>query len=682
MPADAAIADASSPSRGAFWAVAAGAAATVFGLIAHGVWRALPVERFALSLVLAMIALALAWPLQRLLRWRRATALAAVWLLALLVYIGPLPVLSAALLGLAALAIGLWLRPPAIPGSAASDMAVASIAGLIAIGGLTGWVVTLPMHHRALWLTLLLALVVLRRNALRQALGATAQGWREAAAAMPRAAGACAMLLGLASTACWLPTLQMDDLTYHLGLPAQLRQHGAYMPAAFFQVWAYAPWAGDVLHAIAGVVAGRDAHGALNALWLLLAAGAIWSLLAGLRASAPERWSALALFAAFPPLVWMAAGQQTELAATAVTLALVAVIVSEAAGRLWIGSVLFAGLFALKLAHGLAALPLLAYAGWRHRAVLPWMRLAPALALFAAVALSSHVQAWLATGNPLLPLFNDVFRSPLMPAVPFEDPRWHAGFGPDLLWRITFDTDRYVEGWDGGLGFALIALAGLWLLRLLQPEHRLLFLVATLAVLLPLVPMQYARYAWPGVVLLCALVPLGTQAELGRRMLTWAVIGLCALNLAYQANASWLHHSAALKRTIRSPFDDTALLRAYLPERLLLRRLPADDTGAVLATDPARGFVAELGVRGRIVSPHSPLLRAAFTDVERDATGGALSWFAFQHHIRWALLNTDTASPTLRAGFSQAAGARLVAREGTLELWALDPIVPDRAPVP
>jgi hypothetical protein len=165
-------------------------------------------------------------------------------------------------------------------------------------------------------------------------------------------------------------------------------------------------------------------------------------------------------------------------------------------------------------------------------------------------------------------------------------------------------------------------------------------------------------------------------------MLTWAVIGLCALNLAYQANASWLHHSAALKRTIRSPFDDTALLRAYLPERLLLRRLPADDTGAVLATDPARGFVAELGVRGRIVSPHSPLLRAAFTDVERDATGGALSWFAFQHHIRWALLNTDTASPTLRAGFSQAAGARLVAREGTLELWALDPIVPDRAPVP
>ena len=72
-----------------------------------------------------------------------------------------------------------------------------------------------------------------------------------------------------------------------------------------------------------------------------------------------------------------------------------------------------AALFALKPAHGLAALPLLLYAGWRHRDALPWARLPAAIVLFAVVALSSHVQAWSATGNPVFPLFNDVFASPV-----------------------------------------------------------------------------------------------------------------------------------------------------------------------------------------------------------------------------------------------------------------------------
>ncbi|MFZ5636038.1 MAG: hypothetical protein ACOY82_05565 [Pseudomonadota bacterium] len=678
MSAGSDTAAASFSPRAAGLAVAAGGIATVAGLIAHGTWRALPAERFALSLVLAMLALAAAWPLRRWLRWSQATALAAVWLVALSVYAGPLPVLAVGLLGAAALAIGLRLTPDGLP----ARSAIAGIVGLLLVAGLCGWIVRLPVHRLWLWLPLLFAIVAFERRTLRRSALELRDGWREAVASAPRAAAATVLLFGLASTACWLPSLQMDDLTYHLGLPSQWRSRGVYAPEPSVQIWSYAPWAGDILHGIAGVLARRDAHGALNALWLALAAGASWSLLAALRATARERWSALALFGAFPPLVWMAAGQQTELAATATTLAFTATIVSDAPRRLWAGTLLFAGLFALKPAHGLAALPLLLYAGWRHRDALPWARLPAAVVLFAVVALSSHVQAWSATGNPVFPLFNDVFASPLMPAVRFDDPRWHAGFAPDLLWRIAFDSDRYVEGWDGGLGFGLIALGGLWLLQLLRSRHRLLFLAATIALLLPLIPLQYARYAWPGIVLLCALLPLGAEVALGRRAFAACIVALCALNLAYQANASWLHHSAALKRTIRSPFDDTALLRAYLPERLLLRRLPADDRGILLATDPARGFVAELGARGRAVSPHSPTLQAAFAEVERDARGGGLSRFAVRWHLRWALLNTETASPALRAAFAHAQGARLVAREGALELWELDPIAPDRTPAP
>jgi hypothetical protein len=532
------------------------------------------------------------------------------------------------------------------------------------------------VHRPWLWWALLLAVVALRRHALVHELRSARQGWRDAVAAAPRAAAATVLLLGLASTACWLPSLQMDDLTYHLGLPAQWLQHGRYTPAADVQIWSWAPWAGDVLHGIVVVLARAPTHGALNALWLLLIAGAAWALATAAGAAIRERWAAVALTASFPPLVWMAAGQQTELAATALLLTLIVAILGEGRGRLWIGTALFAGLCALKLAHAAAALPLLLYALWLHRGVAPGPLLL-ACALWAMLATSSFVHAGIATGNPLLPLFNEAFRSPMMPPVAFDDPRWHAGFTPDLLWRMSFDTDRYVEGWDGGLGFGLIALGGLWLLALVRRGRRLLIAAVTLSLLLPLLPLQYARYAWPSIVLLLALLPVGLESKLGARLFRWSIVSLCVLNLAYQSNASWLHHSAALKRAIRSPFDDTPLLRAYLPERLLLRRLPDGDTGLVLAADPARGFIAELGGRGRTVSPHAPRWQAAARIADEDVTGAGWAEFFAREQIRWVLVNADTASPSLRAGL-RASSAREVGREGAIALWSLP--AAERAP--
>lgn len=656
-------------------AASAGVAATVAGLLVHDTWRQLPAERFALSLVLALLALAAAWPLQRWLRWSRASALAVVWLLALVVFVGLLPALAAALLGSAALAVGLWLKPPAMPGRAA----ISTIVGLMLIAGLTGWVVTLPLHYVWVWLALLLAAIALQRKTLRIAAREIACGWREAVASAPHAAAFAVMLLGLASTACWLPAMQMDDLTYHLGLPTQWMQHARYAPAPEFQVWSFAPWAGDILHGIVFTLARQEAHGALNALWLMLAAGAAWSIVSSLRATAHERWLALALFASLPTLVWIAAGMQTELAATAATLAFVAVVVAEPPGRLWPGMALFAGLCALKPVHGIAALPLLLYAGWRHWSQWPWRRLSLASIAFAALATSAYAQSWLATGNPVLPSFNHVFGSAYFPTAQFTDPRWHAGFAPDLLWRMTFDTDRYFEGWDGGSGFVLIALAGLWLLQLLRPGRRALVLAVTATLLLPLMPMQYARYAFPGLALLAVLLPVGAENVLGKRSLRWLLVGVCLLNLAFQANASWLHHSAALKRTIRSGGDADAVLPAYVPERVLLKRIPDSTDDIVLAADPMRGFVAELGGRGRTVSPHDPSLAAAALLANRDVSGAQWSRLLARERIRWVLVNADTAPPALRAGLARS-NAERTGTSGNIELWRAPTLPADGAP--
>lgn len=650
----------------------AGVLATAVGLVVNDVWRELPAERVLLSLVLAAIVWLIAWPLRR---WRHcsaATAFALVWLLALIAYCGPMPVLAVALLGTTSWVIGDAL----LPGKPAGRHAMATVLGLILIGMLAGWTLTWPMHHPAVWAVLLLLPIALRRRSLVGAAREASARWGEAVAASPSAAAWAVMVLGVASVACWIPTLQSDDLGYHLNLPMQLMQHGRYMPAAEYQVWSYAPWAGDALHGIAFVLGRQDAHGALNALWLVLIAALVGGPVAvAMRATALERWLAVAMFATFPPLAWMAAGMQTELASTAVLLALVALILAAPVDLrvprgLFAGAILVAGLFALKLVHGVAALPLLLYALWRHRAWIPWRWLPLAFASTVALSISSHVHAWLATGNPLLPMFNQVFGSPYFPREQFHDPRWHAGFGPDILWRITFDTARYVEGWPGGLGFGLILLAGIWLLRIVRPAHGGLFLAVTTCVLLPLLPMQYARYAWPGMILLLSLLCFGAEATLGRRVAVWLFAGACALNLAYQANASWLHHAAVVKRTIRSGASHDAVVGEYIPERVLFRRIPDDDARPVLAVDPARNVVAELAGRGRTTSPHDPSLAADAASADRGASGAAWAALLAREDVGWALVNRKTASPAIDAGLRRA-GARRVQVLHEIELWEL-----------
>lgn len=669
MSSDAAIADAPPASRAVRAVALLGPIAAVVGVVAHDLWRVLPAERFALSLVLAGVALLVAWPLRRVLRCSTAAAVALAWTLALVVYVGPLPALAAATLGATALAIGLRVMPVARSGR----IAIACAVGLVAIAGLCGWLVTWPIFRPWLWWPLSLAIILWRRRDLHDAIRDALSGARAAVADAPRAATCVVLLLGLASTACWIPAMQIDDIAYHLNLPTQLMLHGRYAPQPEHQVWAFAPWAGDVLQGIVFVLARGEAHGAMNALWLLLAAGAAWSMAAGLGASTRERWAAVALFASLPPLVWIAAGMQTELAATAVLLALAAVVVAPGEGgahrgRLVAGAALFAGLFALKLVHGLSALPLLVYAAWRHG--ISARGIAIALMIFFALALSSYAQSWLATGNPLLPMFNDVFRSPFFPTAQYRDARWFAGFDLALPWRMTFDTDRYVEAWDGGLGLSLIALAGVWAWSLCRSGARAFALAATAVLLLPLIPMQYARYAYPGLALFCVALPVGLRARIGARAFAWLIAGVCVANLAYQANASWLHHSAAIKRTIRAIGDDDAVLRRYSPERILARRIPDTPADLLLATDPYRSVVATLAGRGRTVGQHDPDLAGAAEAADRDLSGRAWAALFARERIRWTMLTASRASPALRAGL-RASGARLDARIDDAELWRL-----------
>lgn len=650
-------------------AVHAGVLACVAGFVLHRMWAVLPANRCADLLALAALAIAVAAALRRWRGWTWANALAAVWLTALVFFVGVPATLATALVAMAATGLGSLL----LPRETAARGVLALPVGLVLIGGTLGWLLPLPIHRWYAYLPILLAICAWRAGSLREIVVAARQDWNAAITAAPWPAAGAVLALGLASIGAWLPTMQADDLARHLGLPTQLQWHGFYVLDPMQQFWALSPWLGDVLQGVAQVLAGREARGAVDALWVMSTAASLWCLAATLQARAATRWHVVALFASLPLLAALATGMHTELPASALLVALALAIMSSSASRLtWTCTVLVAGLAGLKIGHAFAALVMLVWALARARGRIAWTRLPIAVLVFVLLAGSNYFYAGWISGNPLLPLFNDVFRSPVLAPEQLVDPRWHAGFGIGLPWAITFDTEHYLEAWDGGFGFVLVALAGAWLLALLRPATRAIALAASAVLLLPLLPMQYVRYGFPGLVLLLPALLIAVDAALGARGCARVVIALCALNLAFQANSNWVLHVHTLRSLVGSGGRLDEVYRHYAPERALIAALRDRDDGdsIVLAMDAQEPVVAELGGRGRSVSHYATQLEAARIAAAADPSG--VQWQYLIRHLdaHWLLLRPARLDEAQRAGLARV-GAQRVVGIGDAELWSV-----------
>ena len=656
------------------WLVLGGGVAFVAGLVHDRTWREVqePDRLFEACVLLAM-ALLPALILRAWRGWPLADGLLVAMSVALAVFAGPLPMLATLLLALAAMAAGgLATRGPA-----------ALPVGLALIAGLAGWLLPLPIHAQWTHALVLAALVAWRRHDIVAGCARLLAGWRSARDAAPVASCLAMLVMLLASTGAWLPTMQYDDLAYHLGLPFQLQHEGAYALDPTHQIWALAPWAGDVLHGIAQVVADREARGAVDALWLGIAAAGVHRLSGLFGASAWARWAAVALFASLPLTLSLTAGMQTELPGAAVLLWLACVIADRPrrGGRgLLAGAILFGLLWALKLMHAAVAIPLLAWAAWRHRERLRGVLAdggARARILLAALAVpvvggASYCYAAVIAGNPVLPLMNGTFRSPYFPPLDFVDGHWRHGFEAALPWHITFDTHRYFEGVDGAFGFVLVAAVGAWILALLQPRTRAFALAATAGMALAAVPVQYARYLYPSLVLLLPVLVVALDKAVPRTRAALLVAGLCLAQVAVHGHGYWMLSTDAVRDTVLAAGADEPLLERFAPERLLLARLRASTQadGPVLALGTNPDAFAELGARGRTASWYAPRFNDAAMQADGDATGRAWAALLQREGVRHVLLRDEMLHPAQRAGLARV-GARRVDTAGNAEWWQL-----------
>ena len=655
--------------RGGGLVLWAGVAACIVGIAATGLWRQVPWNRFAESLLLAALVALAAWPLRRWRGWHWASAMAAVWCVLLVATGGVLP-MAATLLVLAAAAGAGGLVAPAQP-------VLACLCGLAMAAGVLGWLLPLPLHRWWLYLAACVVAILASRARLRVHGAVLAQGWARAVRRSPRAAAVGVAVLGVASAGAWPPTLQFDDLAYHLGLPWQLMLHARYAPDPAQQVWSFAPWAADIVQALPQVLARAEARTAVDAAWLLATAAGLWRIGTSLRLSPVSRWACVALFASLPMTAQLLGGMQTELAAAAATVWLAAIVLQPVPGTrpLLAGALLFGLLCALKPVHAIAALPLLAWAAWRHRAARPRAG-AVALAVLSALAIgaSSYAMSWLRTGNPVLPLFNEIFHSPYFAAQRFDDLRWHQGFGAgaDLPWRMTFHTSAYLEGWDGALGLVLVALSGAWLLALADRRTRALAGCATLAIALPLLPLQYARYAHPGIVLLLLALVAAVQRRAPAKAGVALLAATCIAGVALQANAGWMLRTGVVKRSLGAIGHHAALFERHAPERALAAAIRADasSSGPVLLL--SQPFAAELAGRGRTIAWYAPRLEAAAAAADRDASGAAWAALLRREHIAEVILAPATLPAPRAAGLARLGAQRRLAAGGA-EWWRIPP---------
>ena len=649
----------------------AGVALAALGVVLERMWTHWVMVRSVEHAKLAALALLFALPL---VLWRRlpwATVVAALFVAAAVWFTGPLPMLACVLLLAAAFALGSTLVDEATPARGA----VAVVIGLGLLAAAVGWTLPLPVHLRAVYAAVLLALCAWRWRALHAAMRAALAGPHAALELNSWAALFAALVVGLATTGAWLPSVQFDDLALHLSLPRQLLEDGVYRLDPRTSVWALTAWTGDVLQGIAQVLAGGEARGALDLAWLALSLRLLWSLAESLGLDARLRWLCLAVFASQPLLACLLGGAQTEGPTTAVLFALALVVqrgpAEPHAAMLRTFALLCGVALALKVSNVLLAGPcaLWLLARWRGR--LPWRALPMSILLVAFVCGSSYAySAWL-TGNPVLPLFNGVFHSPFYPPVNFSDLRWHVGFDWRLPWRIVFRTGEVYEGWPGAAGFTLIALAGAAIWALFERSLRPLALVALAGIALPLSQLQYLRYAYPAASLLVPVAIAAAQRGAGRHALSALLVALAGLNVAFQVNSTWILHEGAERDLVGH--GRAAVEARFAPERALAdgQRAAADANRRVtLFADPLRPFAAELAGHAITVAWYDPEMAAARVLAEADGSGQAWRALFARAGATHVVVVTASASPALRAALADATRERIVSE---VELWRLPP---------
>jgi hypothetical protein len=390
-----------------------------------------------------------------------------------------------------------------------------------------------------------------------------------------------------------VPERLWDALAMHLMIATQIVTFGSwgYDPSQF--AFAFFPLGADHLFAFAMALGGERAPQLLN---LCLLAASLVLLRGAIRSFASAVWAELGvlLLLSLPVTLLCTTASMVENVMVLFTLALLRLIMQLRETRVQtahlVGLCLLGGALCTVKLHGAvlaapAAIITLTQVRYRELSRRSVGLISVAIIFAALFGIGQYAYAYYCTRNPLFPIMNEIFKSPLWPPVSFEDPRWQGNLTWDLLYRMTFDSSKFMESNNGALGFVVVGLLlpGLLAIAIRPRRAPVIAVILSFAYLtVVLLQIQYIRYMYQ-VLPLLVIVGVYGLSSLSGGVLGW-IAAACGAALAVLGVGVWPSGSWFLPQTdLRAAYDRTirhALVVEQTPTRLATEAINSVSTGA------------------------------------------------------------------------------------------------------
>jgi hypothetical protein len=406
--------------------------------------------------------------------------------------------------------------------------------------------------------------------------------------------------------------MMADALGIHLLVPNIIKNHSIWHFDVTQYVFSVMPLGVDWLYSFVFVLSGEHAARIFNYLCMLLLAAGIaypaWNrkavsplLLASIIfVSSPlvfvetgslfvdNLWAALLLYAAY-------ASHHFKTNRNPFFLLVISILISGAF-LIKVTSIFYASLIVLYIIPDL--LRMITTQGWRSVSIFCFC-----LSIFILIGGSPYIYAWIATGNPVFPFYNAIFKSPLYYSEKsFEQPTFKIPLQLSTLYDMTFQSHKYLEALSASLGFHYLAFFLLTLFTtMLYPSSLGIGLIFIAAGYFAIVTyfQAYLRYLYPSFVTFSAslafIIPILQQHHRNiYRCTSGIIIVLCLLHLLCAPAGLWYYRTFPLKDTLLR--NQETELTYLVPERILIRKLnnTYGMNTKVVFLDAAKSVYAEL----------------------------------------------------------------------------------------
>lgn len=381
-----------------------------------------------------------------------------------------------------------------------------------------------------------------------------------------------------------MPEVGHDALATHLFVPSQLASRHQWGFDVTTYVWAAMPMLGGWIYAIAYMLGGETSSRLINVCFIFVLG---WLVRDMVRAWGNGQKSgaglAVLLFLSTPLTFTVSSSLFIEsvwsafVVAGTVTVLRIGSLEDDQAMKLPLAGLLFGFASAAKAVTfmflpGVFLILMVRVKTWFKRNTA--LGLIIGVGFFLLLGAWPYAVSWKLTGNPVFPFFNKIFQSPLWPMENLIPSTFSKGLTWDVLYRVTFHTEEYLEGYAGAAGFQwLMLLVPVALAVSLTANRRAmaLLLVCILSVILTFQSQNYLRYVFPASAMLCAVVGIGISSGLPTIRFSinmWAstAVACILLNVAF-FNSGAFYGDFPLKSIFSQSQRDQ-----YLARRLPMRK--------------------------------------------------------------------------------------------------------------